>query len=834
MAELEGRELQNAHLDIHELFAYYNDLYFEGKLGACNVAWSNSRMTSLAAGVCKFSGGGGCEIRLSEPVLKSRTTAELKTTLLHEMIHAYLFSMSGNKNHDDHGPCFQHLMRSINQCSADDDQRPENGYNISICHNLEEDVDVNQVHHLKCETCGDFMKRPRIQAPSVSDCPRHEAKCGEAYQKEDQVNDDDLLTSGNLPMIGKKRPSIGASGSTAKRVTAVNSSLESSFAASKKVSDTRHETGSQDAEKKLLNAGSKTPPAPRLRNQEPEIAVREAIPQLQTNGAGARKRRRPPEGAQTAGKQEREPTVILAWKQWCMFEDDDKDGDMVGALVNKRDKRRIQERHRKVMLQEHKTGNAGSCTSQRNKSEVGVITGSLPGSTPAHEEQTGEYATRSTTLGGDNDKVLDGSSDFGIELANRESNVNIRHSLNDDDERQVDSYSRDGNTRHVFTLEQQQPMDPMNFSAPEESMVVNPLPGVITATAEEGAKTSDESLVQQQSLCTLTKILTEERLCGTDKRKGHGKGDKRCTERHVEDLELNLNNEEESESKKPSLLSTQATSIVDNEKDSMKGSNITDNPNDLLAKLPSTSRSQEEWYQGCEWTVPGGAGNNGLYEEQGESTGGLSDVANQRGKQKVIELSDEEEDSNRVSIERQAMSAQNSIHSLDDHNADGRATTSGIEISSVCLERGLGSRGNKKQHFAAAEELDPFFEDYNNNTGGGLLVEIMSPCRGQPGSPSSVEALKGKHHCRTYRRRKMQQGKAIAGDDSGEEVHGPVAKTNDAGSIEDIDSLGHRQLTEGVSTGVGTRCPICDQTLPTGISNAELNSHIDQCLAHYK
>ncbi len=202
--------------------------------------------------------------------------------------------------------------------------------------------------------------------------------------------------------------------------------------------------------------------------------------------------------------------------------------------------------------------------------------------------------------------------------------------------------------------------------------------------------------------------------------------------------------------------------------------------------------------------MPGGAGNNGLYEEQGESTGGLSDVANQRGKQKVIELSDEEEDSNRVSIERQAMSAQNSIHSLDDHNADGRATTSGIEISSVCLERGLGSRGNKKQHFAAAEERDPFFEDYNNNTGGGPIVEIMSPRCGQPGSPSSVEALKGKHHCRTYRRRKMQQGKAIAGDDSGEEVHGPVAKKNDAGSIEDIDSLGHHQLTEGVSTG-GTK-----------------------------
>jgi hypothetical protein len=167
-------------------------------------------------------------------------------TLLHEMIHAYLFSMSGNKDHEyndfcpscllqkqpfwlpcfpvciclallsgflsltlfsrgplvmcdsDHGPCFQHLMRSINQCSADDDQvllttfmmssqclisnkeclshkppffiipcpnkhfalwmqRPENGYNISICHNLEEDADVNQVHHSKVKGLTVFL-----------------------------------------------------------------------------------------------------------------------------------------------------------------------------------------------------------------------------------------------------------------------------------------------------------------------------------------------------------------------------------------------------------------------------------------------------------------------------------------------------------------------------------------------------------------------------------------------------------------------------------------------------------------------------------------------------
>lgn len=31
--------------DVHSLFAYYNDLYFNGKLGACSVEWSTKRMT---------------------------------------------------------------------------------------------------------------------------------------------------------------------------------------------------------------------------------------------------------------------------------------------------------------------------------------------------------------------------------------------------------------------------------------------------------------------------------------------------------------------------------------------------------------------------------------------------------------------------------------------------------------------------------------------------------------------------------------------------------------------------------------------------------------------
>jgi hypothetical protein len=48
MADLEGTELYDPHLDIHELFAYYNDTYFEGKLDACTVTWSSLQMTLYA------------------------------------------------------------------------------------------------------------------------------------------------------------------------------------------------------------------------------------------------------------------------------------------------------------------------------------------------------------------------------------------------------------------------------------------------------------------------------------------------------------------------------------------------------------------------------------------------------------------------------------------------------------------------------------------------------------------------------------------------------------------------------------------------------------------
>ena len=49
--------------------------------------------------MCSYLEGGGCEIRLSEPLLKFRSTADLKNTLLHEMIHAFLYVTSNKRDH---------------------------------------------------------------------------------------------------------------------------------------------------------------------------------------------------------------------------------------------------------------------------------------------------------------------------------------------------------------------------------------------------------------------------------------------------------------------------------------------------------------------------------------------------------------------------------------------------------------------------------------------------------------------------------------------------------------------------------------------------------------
>lgn len=67
-------------LDVHELFVKYNELYFNGLLGAVTVEWS-AKMT-LCAGLCSWRQNGDCRIKLSSKLLQFRSNKELKETLL--------------------------------------------------------------------------------------------------------------------------------------------------------------------------------------------------------------------------------------------------------------------------------------------------------------------------------------------------------------------------------------------------------------------------------------------------------------------------------------------------------------------------------------------------------------------------------------------------------------------------------------------------------------------------------------------------------------------------------------------------------------------------------
>ena len=82
--------------------------------------------------------------------------SDLKNTLLHEMIHAYIF-LRKIRDTGDHGPAFQRIMHQINASTVYDPYRPQHpppgGYRITVCHEMHGEVDLYRQHHWRCVTC---------------------------------------------------------------------------------------------------------------------------------------------------------------------------------------------------------------------------------------------------------------------------------------------------------------------------------------------------------------------------------------------------------------------------------------------------------------------------------------------------------------------------------------------------------------------------------------------------------------------------------------------------------------------------------------------------------
>ncbi|XP_039706264.1 DNA-dependent metalloprotease SPRTN isoform X1 [Pteropus medius] len=175
-------ELVDPTPDLQALFVQFNDRFFWGQLEAVEVKWS-MRMT-LCAGVCSYEGRGGmCSIRLSEPLLKLRPRKDLVETLLHEMIHAYLFVTNNDKDREGHGPEFCKHMHRINRLT---------GANITVHHAFHDEVDEYRRHWWRCDgPCQlrkpfyGYVKRATNRAPSAHDhwWAEHQKSCGGTYVK---------------------------------------------------------------------------------------------------------------------------------------------------------------------------------------------------------------------------------------------------------------------------------------------------------------------------------------------------------------------------------------------------------------------------------------------------------------------------------------------------------------------------------------------------------------------------------------------------------------------------------------------------------------------------
>ena len=77
----------------------------------------------------------------------------MQDTLLHEMIHAYLFTNGQHRRDGDHGPRFKAKMHEINSSSLPDHQVPSGcSKSLQASTSKQSTVDIMQGHDTSCRT----------------------------------------------------------------------------------------------------------------------------------------------------------------------------------------------------------------------------------------------------------------------------------------------------------------------------------------------------------------------------------------------------------------------------------------------------------------------------------------------------------------------------------------------------------------------------------------------------------------------------------------------------------------------------------------------------------
>lgn len=125
---------------INELFLIFDAKYFSNKLRTCTILEWSDRMTN-SAGICYLR--IPVIIRLSRKLLSLRPFADIIDTLLHEMIHAYLFISKIPSGPQGHGLPFRQLMMKINQ---------REGSRIAITHRMFAEVAAQRSCAWRCSS----------------------------------------------------------------------------------------------------------------------------------------------------------------------------------------------------------------------------------------------------------------------------------------------------------------------------------------------------------------------------------------------------------------------------------------------------------------------------------------------------------------------------------------------------------------------------------------------------------------------------------------------------------------------------------------------------------
>jgi predicted SprT family Zn-dependent metalloprotease len=147
----DANRLLPSETDLQLLFAELNNYYFNGEVPVCRIRY-NGRFSN-SAGRITYS-ERPLLIELSPKHFKEHPHEALRDTLLHEMIHAWLYDKNGDTGH---GAAFRKKMRECGMTSIYHDLGNVKPFNESV-----------KRYILRCEKCALELLRRRLPSAAMS------------------------------------------------------------------------------------------------------------------------------------------------------------------------------------------------------------------------------------------------------------------------------------------------------------------------------------------------------------------------------------------------------------------------------------------------------------------------------------------------------------------------------------------------------------------------------------------------------------------------------------------------------------------------------------------